>query len=131
MVQKKHTKTKRKKKEEEKEFSGGSLTTLYRYRVDGCTGTRVDGCTGTGACTGTEPLSPATRASGLDFVDLVPVQGPVYRYKAADFVQFETAGAFSRLAVGARLIGLEPSLGLDWKDSSSPLELRIGSLLIR
>nr|CAD1831559.1 unnamed protein product [Ananas comosus var. bracteatus] len=88
-------------------FSGGSLTVfrpmarvprfaactgtrlcLYRYKVDGCTGTAI------GACTGTEPQSPATRASGLDFVDLVPVQEPVYRYKGADFVQFELQGAF-------------------------------------
>nr|CAD1821702.1 unnamed protein product [Ananas comosus var. bracteatus] len=66
----------------------GTRLCLYRYKVDGCTGTAI------GACTGTEPQSPATRASGLDFVDLVPVQGPVYRYKAADFAQFETAGVF-------------------------------------
>nr|CAD1824875.1 unnamed protein product [Ananas comosus var. bracteatus] len=61
----------------------GTRLCLYRYKVDGCTGTAI------GACTGTEPQSPATRASGLDFVDLVPVQEPVYLYKGADFVQFE------------------------------------------
>nr|CAD1818594.1 unnamed protein product [Ananas comosus var. bracteatus] len=66
----------------------GTRWCLYRYKVDGCTGTAI------GACTGTEPQSPATRASGLDFVDLVPVQGPVYRYKAADFVQSGLQGCF-------------------------------------
>nr|CAD1824879.1 unnamed protein product [Ananas comosus var. bracteatus] len=53
----------------------GTRLCLYRYKVDGCIGTAI------GACTGTEPQSPATRASGLDFVDLVPVQELVYRYK--------------------------------------------------
>nr|CAD1831610.1 unnamed protein product [Ananas comosus var. bracteatus] len=46
------------------------------------------------ACTGTEPQTPRREPRVCIFVGLVPVQEPVYRYKEADFVQFELQGCF-------------------------------------
>nr|CAD1817792.1 unnamed protein product [Ananas comosus var. bracteatus] len=46
------------------------------------------------ACTGTDPQTPQPEPRVCIFVGLVPVQGPVYRYKGAVFVQFELQGAF-------------------------------------
>nr|CAD1842442.1 unnamed protein product [Ananas comosus var. bracteatus] len=111
-----------------------------------CTGTRVDGCTGTAI--GLVPVQsrrPRDPSLGFcNFVGLVPVQEPVYRYKETDFVQFELQGVFrdcglfitaptplraffragtrgeerfracfeaSKRAFGARLSGLEASIG--------------------
>nr|CAD1823277.1 unnamed protein product [Ananas comosus var. bracteatus] len=45
-------------------------------------------------CTGTEPQTPQPEPRVCIFVGLVPVQGPVYWYKGAVFVQFELQGAF-------------------------------------
>nr|CAD1823406.1 unnamed protein product [Ananas comosus var. bracteatus] len=77
------------------QLSGSPQRAVYRYKLDGCTGTGLMvvpvqplACTGTGPVT----LRPEPRV--VNFAGLVPVQGPVYRYKAADFVQFELQGAF-------------------------------------
>nr|CAD1840514.1 unnamed protein product [Ananas comosus var. bracteatus] len=46
------------------------------------------------ACTGTVPQDRAPEPRFWIFVALVPVQDPVYRYKAADFAQFGLQGCF-------------------------------------
>nr|CAD1832962.1 unnamed protein product [Ananas comosus var. bracteatus] len=61
---------------------------LYRYRADGCTGTRLV----LYRYKGSFPANP--KLGFGSFVGLVPVQGPVYRYKVADCEQFELQGAF-------------------------------------
>nr|CAD1839549.1 unnamed protein product [Ananas comosus var. bracteatus] len=70
----------------------GTRLVLYRYKVDGCTGTAIG---------------------------LVPVQS---RRPRNPSLGFAFSWALYR-AFEARLLGLESSFGLDWKDSSSLLEL--------
>nr|CAD1824871.1 unnamed protein product [Ananas comosus var. bracteatus] len=98
----------------------------------------VQGC----ACTGTRLMVVPVQPS-----ELVPVQNrraqqpeprvwiswTFYRYKGpcTDTRRLISCSLNCRGAFGAKLVGLEPSLGLEWKGSSPPLELRRGFLLVR